>query len=324
MLLITHTDLDGVMCAILYKLAFGRESPVEYVDYDKISDVILVAISPDIPVYDVSESLHITDISPQGELKDAALAALDRVVRDGSRRVQLFDHHVTSLPMKEYRDWVHHRMDVCGAKGYYDWLLERDYITGSPALERLIDLTDIRDRWIVSDPLFDKSKDLNSLLHFFGRDTFVNRCIKFLPFDVLVEHEDIIKAMRSREKAAIDQVLKPEYVISGTDSQNRNVAFFVTSGANASEACHQLLESDKSFDYAVAINPQYDKIDLRSREDGPDVSKIAQSFNGGGHPHAAGFILHLKNLLTTFVQESFSCSTKEQKILELSKPASES
>ncbi len=41
MLLITHTDLDGVMCAVLHKLAFGHEAPVIYADYDNISEIVL-------------------------------------------------------------------------------------------------------------------------------------------------------------------------------------------------------------------------------------------------------------------------------------------
>lgn len=39
--LFTHTDLDGVGCAVLAYLAFGRENvDVEYCNYDDINDAI--------------------------------------------------------------------------------------------------------------------------------------------------------------------------------------------------------------------------------------------------------------------------------------------
>lgn len=39
--LFTHTDLDGVGCAILAYLAFGRENvDVEYCDYSNIDDKV--------------------------------------------------------------------------------------------------------------------------------------------------------------------------------------------------------------------------------------------------------------------------------------------
>ena len=36
--LFTHTDLDGVGCAILAKLAFGEEVDISYCNYDDINE----------------------------------------------------------------------------------------------------------------------------------------------------------------------------------------------------------------------------------------------------------------------------------------------
>ena len=38
--LFTHTDLDGIGCAILAKLAFGEEVDIEYCDYDNINEKV--------------------------------------------------------------------------------------------------------------------------------------------------------------------------------------------------------------------------------------------------------------------------------------------
>ena len=39
--LFTHTDLDGVGCAILAKLAFGEEVDISYCNYDDINENVM-------------------------------------------------------------------------------------------------------------------------------------------------------------------------------------------------------------------------------------------------------------------------------------------
>lgn len=43
---------------------------------------------------------------------------------------------------------------------------------------------------------------------------------------------------------------------------------------------------------------------MRSREDGPDVARIAVKYSGGGHPHAAGFSVPLKDICPPGANES--------------------
>ena len=61
---------------------------------------------------------------------------------------------------------------------------------------------------------------------------------------------------------------------------------------NCSEIMHLMLEEDSHTDVACTYymrNTGEWVYSIRSRANGPDVSKIAKSHGGGGHKHAAGF-----------------------------------
>ena len=46
--LFTHTDLDGIGCAILAKLAFGDNVNIEYCNYDNINESVKKFINGEI------------------------------------------------------------------------------------------------------------------------------------------------------------------------------------------------------------------------------------------------------------------------------------
>ena len=65
----------------------------------------------------------------------------------------------------------------------------------------------------------------------------------------------------------------------------------VNNPIHVSEAAHKLLDKFPDAEFAVCFRYQDDgkwRWDFRSREDGFDVSKLAEVFGGGGHPSAAG------------------------------------
>ena len=97
--LFTHTDLDGIGCAVLAYLAFGKENvDVEYCNYDDIDNKVEVFME-DCDLYRSYDKIFITDISVSDSVANM-IDILDRV----DRRVQLFDHHGTALFLNKY-DW---------------------------------------------------------------------------------------------------------------------------------------------------------------------------------------------------------------------------
>ena len=95
--LFTHTDLDGIGCAILAYLAFGRENvDVEYCDYSNVNEKVeKFWDDPELEAYDY---IFITDISIKEKL------AIHITNEASEPRVHLFDHHATALGLNKY-DW---------------------------------------------------------------------------------------------------------------------------------------------------------------------------------------------------------------------------
>ena len=92
-----HTDLDGVGCAILAYLAFGRKNvDVEYCDYGDV-DKKVRGFWENCPVEEY-DKVFITDISIGKDLaRTIDLYAGDDIWH-------LFDHHATALGLNKY-DW---------------------------------------------------------------------------------------------------------------------------------------------------------------------------------------------------------------------------
>jgi len=87
--LFTHTDLDGVSCGIIGKLAFP-EINIEYCDYDNVNDKIKQYIESE--EYKDYDTIFITDISVNEEVAKL----IDNVFTQEHEFV-LLDHHKTAL-----------------------------------------------------------------------------------------------------------------------------------------------------------------------------------------------------------------------------------
>lgn len=158
--LITHNDLDGVVCGIIFKMAYP-ESIVFYEDY-KTVDGRLRSTLHDYP----GHFLYIADISPQTH---ALVNKLDMVGQEG---VRLLDHHKTALHLNRY-SWALVDVGRCGAKLLFDEIgdvalsdVDRENMS------EIVNMTNDYDLWIHANPL---SIRLNSLLTIYGRDRFTER-----------------------------------------------------------------------------------------------------------------------------------------------------
>ena len=85
--LFTHTDLDGVGCAILAYLAFGRENvDVEYCNYNDVNEKVRDHIC--YLGWQDYDQTYITDISITEDL------AIIINETNEDYKVHLFDHHI--------------------------------------------------------------------------------------------------------------------------------------------------------------------------------------------------------------------------------------
>ena len=181
--LFTHTDLDGVGCAVLAYLAFGRENvDVEYCDYRDVNGKIREFYLFDDEKYD---SIYITDISVDEEVA----MEIDSLVAAGEKW-RLFDHHVTALWLNKY-GWCEVRandtLSNCKTSGtaiFFKYLVDCEYfVEFEPELinnlVRFVKIVRDYDTWRWKE-LGEEGvvcKQVNDLFYIYGREEFIEWAI---------------------------------------------------------------------------------------------------------------------------------------------------
>ena len=320
--LFTHTDLDGIGCAILAYLAFGRENvDVEYCGYDDVDENVIDFFETNTIPY---KRIFITDISVGEE------TAKEIDSRTWKEKLNLFDHHATALYLNQY-EWCEVKVEMdTGIKtsgtelfwnrldqyGYFDTLGK----SGEKNLTRFAEIVRDYDTWRWKE-LGEEGlvcKQVNDLFHIYGRENF-NEWV----MDQLTKPEPELKRLHGELFAVLDpndrdQLQEPFLIFpcfTTTDqillvSKQKDIdryiekkdkqlmvqtdAFGYTYGVifaeqYFSELGNRLCELHPELDYVAMIDICGGKVSYRTVREDLDVGgTIAHSFGGGGHQKAAG------------------------------------
>lgn len=284
--LFTHTDLDGVGCAILAHLAFNFEIDVEYCDYDNINERVMNYLNTN----DGSSYIYITDISVNKEVAEL----LDK--RGG---VHLLDHHPTALGLNKY-SWCKVMIEdlsgvkTSGTKMFYHWLCINgcfvDELENNQALNRFAELVRNYDTWRWST-LGDKGlicKQVNDLLYLYGRERFIRWCLSEIHDEVfprLYAADELVLKLKQQE---IDEYIKEKDEQLFTSPMCGMNCGFVFAERYFSELGNRLCELHPEIDF-VAMIDMSGTVSYRTVKDNVDLGEdVAKLFGGGGHPKAAG------------------------------------
>lgn len=296
--LFTHTDLDGVGCAILAYLAFGKENvAVEYCNYDDIDlRVSQFFIKSNPGEYD---KVFITDIS----INENLAVAIDRYAKSGLW--QLFDHHQTALELNRYY-WCNVLVEApdgsglktCGTELFGVYLLSEGLFDcyGKTTINNILQFIGIvRDydtwRWTTTGRYGMNSKHVNDLLDIYGREQFIDvMCIRirvYTGFPSITPDEFLLLEQR---KAEIDRyvIQKNEQLIPAKDIHGHSYGY-VFAERFFSELGNRLCQMNPGLEYIVMIDICNGKVSYRTTRDDLNLgTEIAHSYGGGGHAKAAG------------------------------------
>ena len=306
--LFTHTDLDGVGCAVITKIV-DPGVIIHYCDYGNIDEEIMNFISSIDPKEKVD--ILITDLSPKN---DETVKELDRLYHISGNSIQLLDHHKTAESLNQYdwaivktdtRHWYTHDNDkkpimeetpFSGTSLTYSYLL--------PSINGLSDDVDaalymftyyvtLHDTWAwVNSPNGEIAKKLNTLFGMINREEFIEwimdcilikNDIDFSKYDVLISwrEQDINNVIDAKEKAMIvSPIMGGDYTFG-----------IVFSDRYASMIGNQLSIRHPELDGIIIISMPYG-ISFRTDRDDIDVSEIAKHYGGGGHRKASGASLN--------------------------------
>ena len=278
--LLTHTDLDGVGCAIVFAGSRPGQGPIELVENGAIDARVLAALAaraPDAPGHEVVVTDHGID--------EATADAADEFSAAGGRFL-LLDHHRSSLHLAG-RAWA--TVD----EGRSATGLLFDHLGRPPAFEAFAGLVEDHDLWRHGDP---RSARLATLLALVGAERFLAR----------FRHDPDVELREGELLLVETELARREDYLGRKVGQARVTEI----GGRRWAICYaEQYQSDlaerlmTALDVAATaiVNPGRRTVSLRGR--GVDVSGIAERFGGGGHARAAAFTFRgrpLESALTDF------------------------
>ena len=284
--LFTHTDLDGIGCAILSMIAFGRNLvDITYCNYDDINEKVREFVYAG----NVADACFITDIGINDELA--------KEISENFNNFCLLDHHQTSLHLARKYEWCKVKIEdsdhikTSGTKLYYEWLIECGIINKSNILDRFTEVVQDYDtwRWAELGEAGIICKQVNDLFYLYGRESFINWCLNEIKdgvFPKLYPAENLLLRVRQRE---IDEYIeKKDNEIIFSELCGRKCGF-VFAENYVSELGNKLCTLHPEIDFIVMIDLGNKTVSYRTIKDDVNLGKdIAPLFGGGGHPKAAG------------------------------------
>jgi oligoribonuclease NrnB/cAMP/cGMP phosphodiesterase (DHH superfamily) len=196
----------------------------------------------------------------------------------------IIDHHATEVPAK--RALLIH--DPTKSASLLCYELCQQHGLGSPALDRLVHLSNVADLFIESDPDFLIAHDYANLVktyQFWNLFELVDRQLEKLLDHPLLE----VMAVKRR----VENPLGYGWSKANVRELSQTVGFVDTVVGNINLIVHQLLEKQET-PYRVLVT-LFRKgngtviASLRSRDG--EALKVAEQLQGGGHPNAAGATL---------------------------------
>lgn len=306
--LITHTDFDGVGCAILAKHVFGEDNvSVVYCDYSDMPNVVKPAVEAGL-LYD---RVFITDLNLPQDLVEY----IDDTNESG--HILLFDHHIQSLPYNNL-SWVTAAEinavgdKTCGTELFYSYLKNNyDDFRHSLTLQQFVRYVTYYDTWVWQNNGADgdMAKKLNDLLYIYGRDSFIYKMLNYLSKSnvkySLSSIDEVVLSIRDREIQDYIDAKDKQLKIVKVAEYTVGVVF---AERFTSQLGNELCRRHSEIEFVAMICPEYNSVSFRTVKD-IDLSEFAARYGGGGHKSAAGMQIDTDKL-DNFVKDIFARYTE--------------
>lgn len=279
--LFTHTDLDGVGCPVIGKIAFGEALNTTYCNYEEVDDKVLDTITNDLDEFD---AIFITDIS----VKEHTAKVIDSVA---ASKVVLLDHHPTALFLNEY-SWASvspreadGKTLSSGTSLFFHYLVGQNLLTPSEELTQFVETVRLYDTWDWAKGNDTTPKQLNDLFSLIGRYKFLDRFSKNPDVSFNLTERTLLEV----EEARIERYLKVKRKELREISVDGWKIGVVSGESYHSEVGNTLATENPHLDVIAIINFSRKQVSLRGLRATPDCGVFSKDFGGGGHPNAGGF-----------------------------------
>ena len=283
--LFTHTDLDGVGCAILARLAFKNNFEITYCDYKDINE----KISDFIKNPPEQGMCLMTDISINEDLAKK----IDEI-EESDITYKLLDHHPTAMNLSKYF-WCDVKImnesgiKTCGTELFYEWLLYFNFLEENKTIRKFVDIVRDYDTWRWAE-LGDKGtvcKKVNDLYYLYGKDRFINWCIEGINENTFPEFKEMETFILQMKQDEIDRYVEEKNkTLFCKEIQNYQCGI-VFADHNFSELGNRLAKMHQELDIIIMIDMD-GTVSYRTVKEDVNLGEFAKAYGGGGHPKAAG------------------------------------
>lgn len=291
-LVISHEDdIDGLGGVILGYLAF------------KDIDYMLIHVKEQTEIVDFVknsnyEKVFITDLGLEDKIADE--------INELGMNILHFDHHETNVYASKYAfstvEIQRNGISTCGTELFYLYLKENNLLKDNALIKRFVEDTRAYDTWDWVKNNNVEANDLNKLFGIVGIDTYISKMVDKLRNnnkDIFDETDKYLIELKTQEENELIELSDKSLIIREKDGLKFGIVFgnkFLSIIGNT------LCNRHSELDYMLLIDPLEMKASLRSVR--IDVSKVAESYGGGGHKYAAGFGLNeekFKSLLKIII-----------------------
>ena len=291
-LVISHEDdIDGLGGVILGYLAF------------KDIDYMLIHVKEQTEIVDFVknsnyEKVFITDLGLEDKIADE--------INELGMNILHFDHHETNVYASKYAfstvEIQRNGISTCGTELFYLYLKENNLLKDNALIKRFVEDTRAYDTWDWVKNNNVEANDLNKLFSIVGIDTYISKMVDKLRNnnkDIFDETDKYLIELNTQEENKLIELSDKSLIIREKDELKFGIVFgnkFLSIIGNT------LCNRHPELDYMLLIDPLEMKVSLRSVR--IDVSKVAESYGGGGHKYAAGFSLNeeiFKSLLKIII-----------------------
>ncbi|MCA1030288.1 oligoribonuclease [Bacillus timonensis] len=286
--LFTDSDLDGIGCGLVAKIAFGENVDIAYCSYRNLNERVDQYIENS---ENNDAKIYITDLS----VNESVEKKLNERFKSG-KYVQMVDHHKTAMHFNDY-EWGFVQPEyesgkkTCATSLFYEFLLDKKLIEKNASLEEFIELVRQYDtwEWEINNNL--EAKRLNDLFYILNierfEETFFKRLTNSESFS-LTENENLLLDIEDKKIERYIYSKSRQTVQTYIDDCCVGI---VHAEQYISELGNALGKIYPHLDLIAILNVGTKKVGLRTIHDHIDVSQFAQRYGGGGHPKASGCFL---------------------------------
>lgn len=290
-----ESDIDGLGCIVLSKLAFSEIDYVLLPNVEKLEETFRGYIESG--HLDKYSRIYITDLA----LYDPALTMVAQSAL--KNKVQVFDHHKRALDdnMNRYKFTKVIEEDKngkrCATDLFYEYLAENNLIDKNKAIDEFVKLTRLEDtwQWKKFGEIGEKAHNLSILYNVIGIEKYISTMISKLSgnhtsFKFDQQEIQLIQKKKEEYDKTLKSIIESAEYFLDENSNKFGIAFanyeyrnelaeYITRNGNP--------ERIKYFIVVAMDKGEFGQKSYRKIEEDFDVNEVAVKHGGGGHPGAA-------------------------------------